>query len=57
MLVPANFTPLPNTNSANPLKSGKMDDDMEITRIKELLWSWRLSMGRLIFTPGKSAQK
>jgi hypothetical protein len=43
VIAPANFTWLLNANLINPLKSGKMDDDTEITRIQELSQFWQLS--------------
>ena len=51
----ANSASLANTNSVNPLKSGKIVDDMEITRLQELLRSWQLSFQYENFTLGDSA--
>lgn len=39
---PANSAPFPNCKSENSLKSGKIDDDMEIARLQQLLRSWQL---------------
>jgi hypothetical protein len=53
-LLPSNSAPFHIRNSAKPLKSGKIADDTEITKTRQLFLSWQLSVLRILFTLGEN---